>query len=487
MAGIISYGAYIPRMRLQRSAVHAANHWFAPGLKGLAKGERAIANWDEDPITMAVEAARDCLGARQRDLVNGVMLASTTHPYADRLNAGIVKEALVLSDTVGAADVGGGQRAGTTMLTHAFNNAVAGGGPVLAVAAEQRKARPASEDELMNGDAAAAFLVGSQDGIARLIASRSLTIDFVDHFRTSGEAFDQGWETRWVRDEGYAKIGGAAIIGALEASGVAATDISHFIVGIAARGAAAGLAKSAGISADAIRDDLSAVLGHAGTAHPLVMLAHVLEAAGPNEKILVLGFGQGADVLIFETTAAITDHQRSAAVSGWLSRGVAEQNYLKYLAFTGELRLELGKRAEFSQKPVLTALYRNRKAVLGLVGGRCTRTGTVQFPRSSISVNQNEAAIDTQEDYPFADRDARVLTYTADKLTYTPDPPAYYGMIEFDGGGRMLADFTDVAPDAIRVGARMRMMFRIKATDETSGFAKYFWKAVPVTGSKDHG
>jgi hydroxymethylglutaryl-CoA synthase len=143
----------------------------------------------------------------------------------------------------------------------------------------------------------------------------------------------------------------------------------------------------------------------------------------------------------------------------------------------------LGKRAEFEQKPVLTALYRNRKGVLGLVGGRCTRTGTVQFPRTEISVNPNEAAIGTQEDYPLADKTARIFTYTADSLTFTPDPPNYYGMIEFEGGGRMLAEFTDVDPKRIHVGAPMRMMFRIKGTDERSGFIKYFWKAVPAAGS----
>ena len=43
--GILSFGAYLPRLRLQRKAIGAANAWFAPGLRGLAKGERAMANW----------------------------------------------------------------------------------------------------------------------------------------------------------------------------------------------------------------------------------------------------------------------------------------------------------------------------------------------------------------------------------------------------------------------------------------------------------
>jgi hydroxymethylglutaryl-CoA synthase len=483
MAGILTYGAYIPRMRLQRSAIYGANRWFAPGLKGLARGQRAIANWDEDSITMAVEAARDCLHGKERATIKTIMFASTTLPYVDRQNAGIVKEALNLPDAIATLDVGGSQRAGTSMLAQALRAATADGAPVLALASDQRRARPASEEELVNGDASAAFLIGPGDGVARLIGVYSVTTDFVGHFRAAGEDYDYGWETRWVREEGHAKLGGAAIAGALKAYDLAPSDIAHFIVGIPARGAGAALAKKAGIAAEAVRDDLSAELGNAGTAHPLVMLAYALETAKPGENILVLGFGQGADVLLFQTTPAIAEAKPAFGVSGWLARSVREENYIKYLAFTGELKLELGKRAEFSQRPVLTALYRNRKTVLGLVGGRCTRTGTIQYPRSEISVNQNEPAVGTQEDYPLADRQARILTYTADSLTYTPDPPNYYGMVEFEGGGRMFAEFTDANSDSIVVGAPMRMMFRIKAKDEQTGFIKYFWKAVPTAGS----
>ncbi|WP_084690995.1 OB-fold domain-containing protein [Sphingomonas sp. SRS2] len=229
-----------------------------------------------------------------------------------------------------------------------------------------------------------------------------------------------------------------------------------------------------------VRDTLSANIGHAGAAHPLVMLADALEAAAPGDRILLLGFGQGADVLLFEATDAIAGHRRPVGVSGWAARGQAEANYMKYLAFNGHLQMETGMRAEFDQKQPMTALYRNRRTVFGLVGGRCTRTGTIQFPRSEISVSVNDAAVGTQEDYPLADIPARIMTYTADSLGYTPDPPGCYGMVEFEGGGRMACEFTDVEPEAIEVGMEMRMMFRIKAVDERRQFTRYFWKAVPA-------
>jgi uncharacterized OB-fold protein len=101
----------------------------------------------------------------------------------------------------------------------------------------------------------------------------------------------------------------------------------------------------------------------------------------------------------------------------------------------------------------------------------------VQFPKTDISVNPNDHAIGTQEDYPLAEKRAKVVTYTADALTYSPDPPTYYGMIDFEGGGRMTAEFTDVDAADVEVGRELRMVFRIKNVDEQRNFTRYFWKA----------
>lgn len=478
-SGILSYGAYIPRLRLQRSAIFAANAWFAAGLKGLAMGERAIANWDEDSVTMAVEAARDCLTGFDRGTVTALSLASTTHPFADRLNSGIVKEALTLSDSISALDVAGSQRAGTSSLIQALNAGV-NGGTQLCVASELRKARPASEGELVQGDAAAAILVGAGDPIARFIGSHSVTLDFVDHFRASGADFDYTWESRWIRDEGYSMLLGDALAAAIETLVVDPAKIDRLLIPITVRGVPEGLAKKLGVPAAAVADTLAPNVGDSGVAHPLLMLAAALEQARPGETIMMVGFGQGCDVLLFETTEAIANLPRRDGFSGALARGKADENYLRFLFHRGLLDLDRGMRAEADQKQPGTTLFRNRKTVLGLVGGRCTKTGTVQFPRSEISVNPTDRAIGTQEDYPLAEKQARIVTYTADSLTYSPAPPQYYGMIDFEGGGRMFTEFADVDAESIEVGLAMKMMFRIKAVDEKRDFIKYFWKAVPV-------
>jgi 3-hydroxy-3-methylglutaryl CoA synthase len=479
MLGILAYGAYLPRNRLQRGAIHAANRWFAPGLGGLARGERATAGWDEDSITMGVEAARDALRDVDRAVIGSLSLASTTLPFADRLNAGIVKEALNLRDQTGAVDLSGSLRAGTSALLQALESGPARDGPHLCIASDMRAAMPASEAEIQQGDGAAAFLIGEGDPVARLLGATSLTIDFVDHYRMTSARFGYVWEGRWIRDEGYSRMLAGALSDALRQFSVEPGRIDHLIVPVVAKGVGPGIAKSLGVRPEALVDIHRETIGDTGAAHPLLLLVSALERAAPGDLILVAGFGQGCDVLLFEVTEAI-DRARgcSMAVSGHLARRFADSNYHRYLFHRGLLALDKGMRAEQDQKQPGTTLWRSRKAVLGLVGSRAA-DGTVQFPRSEIMVGK-AGSREPQVDHPLADRIAHVVTFTADHLTYSPSPPAYYGTIDFEGGGRMVAEFADVEGETVEVGQPMRMMFRIKAIDEQRTFIKYFWKAVPA-------
>jgi uncharacterized OB-fold protein len=97
-----------------------------------------------------------------------------------------------------------------------------------------------------------------------------------------------------------------------------------------------------------------------------------------------------------------------------------------------------------------------------------------------MSVAPNAPEVDTQEPYKFAERAASVLTYSADYLTYSMSPPNHYGMIVFEGGGRIMMDITDAEPGDVDAGLPVRMAFRIKEWDASRGFTRYFWKAVPA-------
>lgn len=478
--GILAFGAYLPRMRLSRKAVADANAWFNPALKGLAKGERTMCNWDEDSVTMAVEAARDCLTGQDRDTVKSLAFASTTLPFEDRLNAGIIAEALNLKPSVNAQDLTASQRAATSGLITALQVARGGAGPVLVVASEKRRTKAASPLELQVGDGAAALLVGTGPVVAKLVASASRTVDFVDHFRGEGFEFDYTWEERWIRDEGYNKIVPAALADLFKATDVKPGDIAHFAMPCVLPRVAAGIAKKAGMPDKAVRDSLHAVAGEAGAAHPLIMLAHALEDAKPGDKITVVGFGQGCDVLLFEATENLAKLAPRRGVKGHLARRKEETNYAKFQSFNDLVAIERGMRAEVDKATPLSSFYRNRRMLTGFSGGQCKKCGTLQFPKSKVCVNPNCNAFHSQEDHAFADTPAKIQSYTADRLTYSPDPPHYYGMVVFEQGGRVMIDFTDADAATVDVAAPMRMMFRIKDYDPQRGFTRYFWKAAPA-------
>lgn len=487
MAGISAFSGYLPWRRLSRSAILASHKWLNPGLGALARGTRAMASWDEDTITLAVEAARSALIGTDRGTIDAVTLASTTHPFADRQNAGVVCGALLLRQDVATADMGGSLRAGTTAILNAFNAIQAGAsGNSLVCAADRRKAPAASSQEMQFGDAGVALVLSTDDGLARYLGGGSLSVDFVDHYREQGRDHDYQWEERWVRDEGVKKQVPAAIKATLNRLGIAPSDIRHFIFPSTFKGADAEIAALSGLAKDTIRPNLGDAIGDTGTAHPLLMLAHALEEARPGEKILVAAFGQGCDVLVFEATDALTGHRPVAPLIGQFARGKTEDNYMRFLVFNDAISWDKGKRAERDKQTSLTTQYRKRDMLTALVGGECRNCGTRQFPRTRICVNPNCRATDTQDPYGFAEQSATVISWSGDHLVFTPDPPLHYGMVEFQEGGRFLVEFTDCEPGEIGIGAPVRMAFRVKDYDSIRGFRRYFWKAVPDRNSNAH-
>jgi hydroxymethylglutaryl-CoA synthase len=429
---------------------------------------------------MAVEAGRACLTGSSASQIAKLFLATTTSPFADLLCSALTAAALDLPAAVATQDVTGSVRSGTSALVSALEAAAARDERVLCIAADRRSAAPASSRELTTGHAAAALLLAPGPGVARLLGAQSLSINLIDHFREPDREFDYNWEERWVRDEGYMKLVPQLIGRLLASCATKPTDIDHVCMPTINPSIARGVARAAQIRETAVHEGLAAGCGESGAAHPLVTLVHTLENAQPGDKILVIGFGQGGDALLFEVTDELPGYRRTAhGVSRWLQRRLP-CSYDRYAVLSGMLKPDRGIRAEVDRPTAMTALYRHRDLTFALTGGRCTLCGTYQIPRSRICRNGDCRGVDTQNPYSFANSNGRIVSWSADRLTYTPDPPAYYGLIDFVEGARLMMDFTEVGAAHLEVGADMRMVFRIKDHDAVRGFTRYFWKAAPV-------
>ena len=480
MAGIVSYGAYLPRLRLERMGIMMSMGWFAPGLITAAQGERTMCNWDEDSVTMAVAASRDCLVGMDKAKIDGLHLATTSPPFADRSSAGILSEALNLKDEIASADFTSTQKAGTSALTAALSAVKSGDRScVLVTASDHRRTKAAWFHEMWFGDGAASLLIGDGNVIAEYLGGFSVTHDFLDHYRGLDEKFDYNWEERWIRDEGYMKIYAQAIGGLLKKTGVAPADVAKFVYPCFLGRAHGDIGKKLGAKPEQLAGSMHAETGECGTAHPLLMLVRELEKAKPGDKIVVAGFGQGSDALLFQVTDKIKNLPARMGVAGALARKKSDKTYTRYLKFNDLITTETGIRSESVKQTALTTLWRHHKMILGFVGGKCTKCGTPQIPKQRICVKPGCEAVDTQVDYEFADQPAKILTYTSDMLAVSMDPPAMYGMVEFVNGGRMMMDFTDCSAEDVEVGVPVKVSFRKKYFDEKRGFTGYFWKAVP--------
>ena len=481
MIGITSFGGYIPKLRLSRMSIYQSMGWFAPALIMVAQGERSFCNWDEDSLTMASEAARDCLRGFDKSNIDALLLCSTTMPFADRSNAGLLKTALNLKDNIHVQDLASSLRAGTTGLITALHLVQSGEiENALVVASDRRETKAAYFYEMWFGDGAAALTVGRSNVIAELKGSYSVTHDFVDHYRGNLNRFDYMWEERWVRDEGYAKIIPESISALMDKLSLTTSDVDKLIFPCFFKAEHRNIAKKIGVPAEKVVDNMHEVCGETGAAHPLVMLVHTLEQAKPGERILLAGFGQGCDALYFVVTDNILHLPSKVGISGSLQRKKTIENYPKFLKFRDLLNTEMGIRAEFPSQTAMTVLWRKRKMLLGMVGGKCRQCGTAQWPKMDICVNPSCRAIHSQDDYEFADVPAQIKSFTGDLLAVSVDPPAIYGMVQFEGGGRFMADFTDCELNEVKVGQKVRLAFRKRYTDKERGFTGYFWKAVPL-------
>lgn len=475
--GITGFGAYIPRLRLPRSEIIAAHRWMAPNAK--ARGAKAFCSWDEDALTMAVEAARTAL-SNCRHTIDSISLASTTMPNADLQHSAVIATVLDLPSGIRSTDLGFSQRAGTSALIAGFDGH---GHGTLLIASESPLAKPASVQELQFGAGAAAFTLGTEDVLVRHVSSLSSTAALVDHFRKAGSDFDYQWEERWIREEGYGKIVIGTINDLLERSCLDINDVQYLVVGAPSASAVATIAKAAGFTGVVV-DPLKEECGYTGTADPLLGLVAAMELAKAGDRILVVGFGQGCDALILEATPALESYRYEKRLTEILQEGIQTDSYLRMLSFQGLYEPDWGMRGEKEVRTVLTELYRSVDQIWKFEAGRCNSCSTLQFPQLAYCVSC-QAPADQFTPVTLADKKARVLTYTADWLTYHPSPPLYAGLVQVGDEARLLMEIVDVGPDGISEGTPVKMVFRVKDRDKLRGWTRYFWKATPDLRSSE--
>jgi 3-hydroxy-3-methylglutaryl CoA synthase/uncharacterized OB-fold protein len=464
MRGILAFGAYLPYRRLDRAEI-------APFVgQGGGRGTRTVAGFDEDPTTMGVEAARIALRAAGSVAPRLLLFGTSSPQYADKTNATAVHAALRLADDAAAFDLGASVRSAVGGLVLALD----GGAPALVVSADVRGGMAGSADEVSGGDAGAAVLVGGDaDGplLAELVGRASVTDEFVDRWRTPGDSRTKVWDERFS-EVMYTPLGVTAWNTALERAGLTAGEVA--LAAVAAPTARVGRAVGGKLDGVQVIDDLGGTVGNAGAAQPGLLLVSLLEQAEPGQVVALVSLADGADVLLFRVTDALPAHRGSPSIAEQMAHG-GPVPYGKFLAWRGVLPVEPPRRPE-PQRVSAPAAARSEEWKFAFVGSKERDTGIVHLPPARVSSDGSHT--DLMDAAPLADVRGTIVTYTIDRLAYSPSPPIVFAVVDFDGGGRVPIELTDVDEAEVQIGARIEMTFRRLFTAD--GIANYFWKGRPV-------
>jgi 3-hydroxy-3-methylglutaryl CoA synthase len=466
MAGIVSYGAYIPLFRLGK----ATAGWDSPT-------ERAIANFDEDSLSMAVAALRDALTGLDPTSIEALYFASTTQPYAEKQSATTVGWGANLRSELFTVDCTDSLRAGTNALKLATDSINAGSAKrVAVVAADTRLAQPRSSFERTFGDGAAALIVGEERPIATIDGHVSLSHEIIDTWRSAGDDLVRAWEDRFRLEKGFIEALSAAVANALQKFGTTTKDYAKVVFAAPDARAHREAARVLGLDPSQTQEALYSGMGHTGTAFPLMLLIAALEEAKPGDRLLLASYGDGCDVFGVQVT---DDQARLAprrAMKGHLTAKRILPNYELYLKWRGLHQPDPGVRRPPMPMPSASAMFRERQRNLRFHAAQCQACGTVQYPPQRVCTKCG-----TRDDFEavrLADRPAKLFTYALDYIAGSVDVPLAVCIVNFQGGGRALMTMTDRVVEEIAIDMPLEMSFR--RLYEAEGIHNYFWKCTPV-------
>ena len=401
--------------------------------------------------------------------IESLWFATVSPPYLDKTNATAVHAALRLPEECGSYDVIGSVRG----AMGALRAAVAQTGPALAVAADVRTGLAGGPDEAYFGDGAAALVIGDETdgaivaelgrvGLTDRRVRRSLAPSQRRAFPGVGGALRGGAVRR--HRQGRARPPVQVDRDRDPRTWTISSSPGPTVV------PAAPWPSGRGSPPIGVVDDLGTVVGNTGAAHPFLLLSAALEQAEPDQTIVLLVLADGAEALMVRTTPAVGQRPAGGSVARQLEGG-APISYGRYLSWRGMLPVEPPRRPE-PARTSSSAAGRSVPWKFGFEGSR-SPDGTVHLPPlPADAVHQ-----------PMADARGTVTTFTIDRLSYTPSPPMVFAVVDFDGGGRLPLELTDVDAAEVRVGDVVEMTFRRLSTAD--GIHNYFWKARPYRKGDD--
>ena len=348
-AGIVSYGAYVPRYRITPEEIGRV--WGADGVAmgaGLNVHRKSVPAPDEDTITISTEALRVALarGAIDPQQIGAVYVGSESHPYAVKPTATVVAQAVGATPNLTAADFEFACKAGTAAIQTCLG--LVGAGMIrygVAIGSDTSQGAPGDALEYSASAGGAAFVIGRERVIARVTGTLSYTTDTPDFWRREGQRYPSHGG-RFTGEPAYFRHVSECARRMMESSGTNPQDYQHVVFHQPNGKFPQRVGKQLGFTDAQMRHGLvTPYIGNTYSGAALIGLANVLDHASPGERILMVGYGSGAgsDAFDLQTTDELASFDRSTGrpVQEFLDSG-QELTYAVYAKYRGKIHMGEG-------------------------------------------------------------------------------------------------------------------------------------------------
>ena len=466
MVGISSYGTYVPKFRLGQDT-----------LGWNAAPERSVANFDEDSVTMGVAAGRVCLSGHDPSDIDGLIFATTTSPYVEKQCSTIVATALDLRRDILTSDLTDGLRAGSNALRAAMDSVAAGSAKkILVIASDNRQGPPRGETERSSGDGSVAILITKEPALAKLNGAHSISDNLIDNWRSTGDIFVRTWEDRFATEEGLERLTRETLDGFWNKYHIGPNDIGKVAMSAPDLRRHTRLSQQLGFERSQMQDPLFGKMGNTGAAFPLMLLCQALENSLEHQKCLLIAYGDGCDVISFESLgAAFNTNPNQSSLERHLESKNILDNYETFARWRDIWQQDDAARRPSPNSPSVTAMWREEEKNLRFHGEQCIECQYIQYPPQQVCVNCRSRG--QGDPVALSLRQGSIFTYSMDYIAGSTDTPLVIAVVDFDGGGRVLCMLTDRQIDDIKVGMPVEMSFRKLRV--VNGIHNYYWKAIP--------
>lgn len=477
-AGISSIGLYVPRFRLSGKVLTDA--WHRP----MGKGSKSVPNFDEDSLTMAVNAVINTLPDGKTGSIEGsseqpeaLYFATTTSPYNEKSSAALIATAVDLKVNARTMDFSGSLRSGTSALIAGIESIQAGSlKSLIAASADTRFAEPGSDLEPVIGAGAAAVILTSDKTrqALEITGYSSTAANLTDYWRRKEDRYIHHSDLKYAMTYGATKTVIQAVSEFADSTGRNISEYGKVVLGVPDGRSTRTIAKQLKLNPDQIQDSFIQQIGLTGSSHAFIMLAGAYEHAPEGSEILIVNYGDGCDIISLKKRGSPSKPGNITGITDHLTASVELPSYTKYLSYHNLIN---ESNQNLTTEPFSSTILSKREEGqnIRLHGRMCNNCGTIN--NLELNVCPHCKTRNDFRDHKLS-KTGIINTFTQEYYYPTPEPPVTMAVIDLDGGGRILAQMTDSDPKSIEIDMPVELTFR--RLHQGGEFFNYCWKCRPV-------